>query len=125
MAKDEKKQDDGGAGKLTLGGKTLSLKGNVGAQVRQNITQGARGGNVAVEVRRKRAPDAPQNEQQPQEDSNLSSDERDARARALKAALSGGERKSSLPQRRITIEDKKKEFNEQYEKYDKVKFKSS
>ncbi len=114
MAKDEKKQDDGD-GKLTLGGKgTLSLKGNVGAAVRQNITQGARGGNVAVEVRRKRAPDVVQSEQ-PQEDINLTSDEREARSRALKAAIAGGERKSSLPQRRITIEDKKKEEAEKEE----------
>lgn len=118
MAKDEKKQDDGGAAKLTLGAKTLSLKGNAGAQVRQNITQGARGGNVAVEVRRKRAPDAPlqpQQQQQQPDDLNLTNDEREARARALKASLAGGERKSSLPQRRITIEDKKKEAAEKEE----------
>jgi translation initiation factor IF-2 len=111
MVKDEKKQDESGAGKLSLGGKTLSLKGNIGAQVRQNITQGSRGGNVAVEVRRKRAPDnsVAQTEHQPLEDVHLTSDEREARARALKAAMASGERKSSLPQRRITIEDKKKE----------------
>ncbi len=121
MSKDEAKKDEGGSGKLTLGAKTLSLKGNVGAQVRQNMTQGARGGNVAVEVRRKRAPEPElkqeqsQQQQLPQEEIALTNDERDTRARALKAAIEGGQRKSSLPQRRITIEDKKKEEAEKEE----------
>jgi translation initiation factor IF-2 len=117
MAADEQKKEQGeGGGKLTLGGKgTLSLKGGAAAQARQNVTQGARGGHVAVEVRRKRTPTpgetaAPETSAPTQEDDvHLTSDERDARARALKAAMTGGERKSSLPQRRITIEDKKKE----------------
>ena len=107
---DQKKTDDGAeGGKLSLGAKgTLSLKGNVGAQVRQNLSPGGRGHNVAVEVRRKRAPDQTRPESG-QEDS-LTTEERESRARALQQALSDpNARKSSLPQRRITIEDKKKE----------------
>lgn len=106
---DQVKTDGDEPGKLALSGKsTLSLKGNIGAQVRQNITHGARGGNVAVEVRRKRAPDretGPTQDEEPQ----LTSSEREARARALRLATEGAQRKTSLPQRRITIEDKKKE----------------
>lgn len=122
MGKDEQTKKDEAAsagGKLSLGaGKgTLSLKSGAGSQVRQNVAQGTRGSSIAVEVRRKRVPGS---EEQPQtiqsnEDARLTSDEREARARALKAALEGSEKKTSLPQRRITIEDKKKEEAEKAE----------
>ncbi|MCC7305159.1 MAG: translation initiation factor IF-2 [Alphaproteobacteria bacterium] len=109
-AKDQKQEKEGA--KLSLGGGkgTLSLKGNVGAQVRQSMTQGARGGHVAVEVRRKRGPAPGESSASvSEEDVHLTNEERDARARALQQAMEGGQKKTSLPQRRITIEDKKKE----------------
>jgi translation initiation factor IF-2 len=81
------------------GGGTLSLKGNAAAQARSNMT-GGRGGTV-VEVRRRRVgarSEAAQAEQAPvaatpaadnahSELHNLSSAERDARAKALREAL--------------------------------------
>jgi translation initiation factor IF-2 len=112
--KDDQNADDKpqASGKLSLGGGkgTLSLKANVGPQVRQNIAHGGRGNNVSVEVRRKRVGSGSDQASGGAPDVSLTSDEMDSRARALQAALAeGGQRKSSLPQRRITIEDKKKE----------------
>ncbi len=95
--------------KLSLGGKgTLSLKGNAGSQIRQNMNQGQSG--FSVEVRRKRGPvgtgGASPSEQQ---DDMLTSEERESRARALQNAIADGAKpKSNLPKRR-TIEDIKKE----------------
>ncbi len=102
-----KDKADGGK-KLTLGGKgTLSLKGNAGA-LRPNIGQSP--GGFSVEVRRKRSgPSTTQDQQQTQEDAHLTSEERDARARALQNAMAEGSKpKTNLPKRR-TIEDVKKE----------------
>lgn len=88
---------------LSLGGKgTLSLKGGVAApaagggtqQIRQSLSQG-RGKAVAVEVRRKRGPDAKPHEEEavagtaapaPTEAQQLTSEEREARIRALQLA---------------------------------------
>lgn len=76
---------------LTLGAKTLSLKGNAGAQARQSLS-GGRSGTV-VEVRRRRT-GTKQDEQSSGLDAALSSElhsltseERDARAKALREAL--------------------------------------
>lgn len=106
--KDEKK--DGGKKTLSLGGKgTLSLKGGA---PRSSVPSGG----VAVEVRRKRtaapAPStpAPKQTEAAAEDAHLTSEEAERRAKALQAALEGGNKsRSSLPKRRTTIEDKKKE----------------
>ena len=83
---------------LTLGAKpagTLSLKGSAAAQARQNLTGGSSRGTV-VEVRRRRvggkqeeaAPQAgPVDETLSSELHSLTSEERDARAKALREAL--------------------------------------
>ena len=97
---DKKAEDKGGKKTLSLGG-TLSLKGGGAPK------PSAAPGTVAVEVRRKRA-SAPANTDASSND-KLSSAERDARAEALKRAMSDGSKKTSLPKRRTTIEDKKKE----------------
>jgi translation initiation factor IF-2 len=110
--KDKDKEKPEGKGKpLGLSAKgTLSLKGNVEAQVRQNIVQGrgpARG--VAVEVRRKRAHPNQPGEDHPAEDLHLTSEERESRARALRESREKGDQgKTSLPKRQ-TIESKKRE----------------
>lgn len=101
----EEQKDDKPKKTLSLGG-TLSLKGGPSAP--------RAGGGVAVEVRRKRsAPQARTTASQTQESSDdlsLTSQEREARAQALQKALAdGGAKKTSLPKRRTTIEDKKKE----------------
>ena len=93
---------DAGKKTLSLGG-TLSLKGGGGPK------PAAAPGTVAVEVRRKRSPAAPAQPSKPAEDDKLSSAERDARAKALEQALADGGKKTSLPKRRTTIEDKKKQ----------------
>ncbi|MGH1376624.1 MAG: translation initiation factor IF-2 [Alphaproteobacteria bacterium] len=85
---------------LSLSGKTLSLKG--GAPSRSSSSAG--GASVSVEVRRKRA--APKASQA--QDKTLTNNERDARAKALQAALAGSDKKRALPKRQITtLEDKK------------------
>ncbi len=104
--KDDDKKEETGKKTLSLGG-TLSLKG--GAQAGPKT---ASPGTVAVEVRRKRAPApaASSTETSSKDDDHLSNAEREARAKALEQALAdGGKSKSSLPKRRTTIEDKKKE----------------
>jgi len=78
------------------GGGTLSLKGSAAAQARQNLTGGNRG--TVVEVRRRRPPGKQESESQGNTDSgssgefgdlhNLTQEERDARAKALREALS-------------------------------------
>jgi translation initiation factor IF-2 len=103
----ETKDKAGDGKKLTLGAKgTLSLKGNAGAQLRP---MGQSSGGFSVEVRRKRSGPSTQEQQHTQEDVNLTSEERDARARALQNAIAEGSKpKTNLPKRR-TIEDVKKE----------------
>ena len=81
---------------LSLGAKTLSLKGNASAQVKQNLSGGGRG--TVVEVRRRRVGGKPEETSAPtnlggidpslsSELHSLTSEERDARARALREAL--------------------------------------
>lgn len=91
--------EDKGKKPLSLGSKagggTLSLKGNAAAQARQNLSGGSRG--TVVEVRRRRTPGrdeapqgaAPQAAESPASSDlhNLSSAEREARAKALREAL--------------------------------------
>jgi translation initiation factor IF-2 len=95
---------------LGLGGKgTLSLKsGTLGAPpARQGVTHGRSGAHVAVEVRRDRT--KPKEESSVQEDPNLTNEESERRARALRQAMEeGNQRKTTLPKRR-TIESKKQE----------------
>lgn len=108
----EEKKDEKPSKKLSLGGKgTLSLKG--GAAAVRPGTSSASG--VAVEVRRKRTSAPKKAEQQSggNEDARLTSQEREARAKALELAKqSGGQTKSSLPKRH-TIESVKKKEAEQ------------
>jgi len=104
----DKKDDKKPAEKKTLSlGGTLSLK--AGGAPRTPAP-----GTVAVEIRRKRSATAaaPSNTSKPVQgdDTHLSAAERAARAKALEQALAdGGKSKTSLPKRRTTIEDKKKE----------------
>jgi translation initiation factor IF-2 len=123
-AKDNKSDENNTAKKpLSLGGKgTLSLKGGASLTPR---TGAPSGGVVAVEVRRSKRTIAPASPTpaaapeplQPQntntrtnEDLRLTSEERESRARALQAALAEGNKpRSTMPVRRTTIEDKKKE----------------
>ncbi|MEM7650959.1 MAG: translation initiation factor IF-2 [Pseudomonadota bacterium] len=106
--KDDKKDEKSGGKKtLSLGG-TLSLKGGASSPPAPRASSP---GTVAVEVRRKRAP-APEKKDAPSkaDESGLSSEEREARAKALEKALKDGDSaKTTLPKRRTTIEDKKKE----------------
>ncbi len=91
MSNDQEKKTD----KLTLSGKTLSLKGNVGAsigtsgtsagQVRQSFS-GGRTKSVAVEVRRQRGTEKPVENTPSQTDL-----EREKRARVLQEALANKE----------------------------------
>lgn len=99
--KKEKDDNEKSAGKtLSLSGKTLSIKGG-GAKA-----GGSRPNTVSVEVRRKRTTTT----QKSEEDKTLTNNEKDARAKALEAALKGGAKKKELPKRRVmTLEDKKAE----------------
>jgi len=98
------KDNDTKGGKLTLSGKTLSLKGNVAGssigtsgtsagQVRQSFS-GGRTKAVAVEVRRQRGPLNDKDERTP---GALSEGEREARARALKEALANKDAVAAQP----------------------------
>lgn len=97
---------------LSLGG-TLSLKGGSGGANRPAPSPGT----VAVEVRnRKRTAPAPRSVEDTRKaskaatESALSSQEREARAKALQQAMSDdAPKKTSLPKRRTTIEDVKAE----------------
>ncbi|MFA5592196.1 MAG: translation initiation factor IF-2 [Micavibrio sp.] len=97
----ESKEDKKDKKPLTLGAKpggTLSLKGSAAAQARQNLAGPGSGRGTVVEVRRRRTAGkaeeaAPQqaasvDEALSSELHNLTSEERDARARALREALS-------------------------------------
>ena len=88
--KDKEKKEDGK--KLTLGAKgTLSLKGNVGSQLRQNMGQPA--GGFSVEVRRRRAPGASGETTGAQPAETLfSNEERESRAPALQNPMAEGAR---------------------------------
>ena len=95
----ESNKDDKEKKPLTLGAKpagTLSLKGSAAAQARSSLGGASSGRGTVVEVRRRRvsgkADDAPQqsgvvDEALSNELHNLSSAERDARAKALREAL--------------------------------------
>lgn len=90
---------------LTLSGKTLSLKGGAAKS-----SAGSRSGasSVAVEVRRTRKPTTTASSSRPQEDLQLTTDERENRARVLQAALAGEGKRKEMPKRRVmTLEDKK------------------
>lgn len=95
------KEETKPAGKtLSLSGKTLSLKAGGGS------SSGAPASKVSVEIRRKRV--TPSEKLVANGDARLTSGEKDARARALEAALSGATKKKELPKRRVmTLEDKK------------------
>jgi translation initiation factor IF-2 len=71
------------------GGGTLSLKGSAAAQARQNLSGGGRG--TVVEVRRRRTPgqkdDSPASGEFGTDLHSLTSEEREARAKALREAL--------------------------------------
>ena len=95
----ESNKDDKEKKPLSLGAKpggTLSLKGSAAAQARQNLGGASSGRGTVVEDRRRRAPgkadDAPQqaggvDEALANELHSLTSEERDARAKALREAL--------------------------------------
>ncbi|MGB0719663.1 MAG: translation initiation factor IF-2, partial [Bdellovibrionales bacterium] len=112
---DDTKDDKPAKKTLSLGGGTLSLKGGA--------ARPASGGSpgVAVEVRRTRRSTASSKPAQSAaeqsaanakaaEELRLTSQEREARAKALQKALADdGAKKTALPKRRTTIEDKKKQ----------------
>ncbi len=104
--KETSKDSKSGKKTLSLGG-TLSLKG--GTTNRPTPSPGT----VAVEVRnRKRGASSASKaaSEQPKEDLTLTNQEREARARALQQAMSeDAPKKTSLPKRRTTIDDVKKE----------------
>ncbi len=102
---DEKEEKKKGGKTLSLSGKTLSLKGGPGARAKTGGSS-----SVAVEVRRKRTQTSSRSDDSSRNEETLTSNERDARARALKAALEGDAKKKALPKRRVmTLEDKKAE----------------
>ena len=103
--KKEKEEEKKSSGKtLSLSGKTLSLKGGTSSRSKSG------GANVAVEVRRKRTQQTSRRDDTKSGDESLTNEEKDARARALKAALEGEAKKKALPKRRVmTLEDKKAE----------------
>lgn len=106
---DETKKKSGTT--LSLSGKTLSLKG--GTPTARRSRGGISTPTVSVEVRRKRLSPAEKKEEVARkvaEEEHLTSNERETRERALKAALSGDTKKKALPKRRVmTLEDKKAE----------------
>ncbi len=101
-AKEKKESKSEEKGKKTLSlGKTLSLKSG---------TRPTASNSATVEVRRKRTTTTQTTSKTDDTDETLTSSEKDARARALKAALAGDTKKKSLPKRRVmTLEDKKAE----------------
>ena len=94
---------------LSLSGKTLSLKSG-------GATGGSGSSRVSVvEVRRKRAATAHKNGDATL-DKSLTTNEKDARSRALEAAMAGDNNKKALPKRRVvTLEDKKTKEAEEEE----------
>ncbi len=96
---------------LSLSGKTLGVPGGATAPPRQNVTQGRSGATVAVEVRRKRAPGSPgEDDTEGNKQRQLTQEEKESRAKALRdSTAEGGSRKSTLPKRRTTIESKEAE----------------
>ncbi len=103
MTENNKKNDDEKKEKktLSLSGKTLSLK--------PGGSRSSSGGGATVEVRRKRTADRSV-QKNSAVDESLTNSEKDARARALQAALDGESKKKALPKRRVmTLEDKKAE----------------
>lgn len=109
---DTTKSDEQPKKKLSLGKGTLSLKGAASPSRRPASSPGS----VSVEVRRKRSPSSESKSASDASDEHLTDQEREARARALKAAAESGVQKTSLPKRRVTLEDKKREEKEQARK---------
>lgn len=105
--KKEKQEEKKDAGKtLSLSGKTLSLKG--GSSPARTGSGG--GASVSVEVRRKRSQPASKTTRTVKTDESLTSNEKEARAKALQAAIDGASSKKALPKRRVmTLADKKAE----------------
>jgi len=112
--KTDETKDDAGKGKKTLSlGGTLSLKAGSGGTNRPAPSPGT----VAVEVRNRKRSAPAGGKEEPKSTpadaaaSRLSSQEREARAKALQQAMSddGAAKKTALPKRRTTIEDVKKE----------------
>ncbi|MCB1592988.1 MAG: translation initiation factor IF-2 [Alphaproteobacteria bacterium] len=110
MTEKTKKENNGdkdkGSKTLSLSGKTLSLKGASGPS--RGVSPASHGPSVAVEVRRKRKTSVGQEGKSGAEDKkdlHLTDEEREARARALKEALSGETKKRELPKRRVTTLD--------------------
>ncbi len=103
MTDTNEKKTSTGSKTLSLSGKTLSL-GAGGAK-----TGGGAARNISVEVRRKRtAVGGANNSTTGNADTSLTTSEKDARARALQAALAGEATKKELPKRRVmTLKDKK------------------
>tara|TARA_R110001592_G_scaffold16881_9_gene71615 strand:+ start:39592 stop:42066 length:2475 start_codon:yes stop_codon:yes gene_type:complete len=101
---EEETEKKSGGSTLSLSGKTLSIKGGTGTRSKSGTS------NVAVEVRRKRSQTSSKSSADDKNDERLTSNEKTARARALKAALEGDAKKKALPKRRVmTLEDKKAE----------------
>ncbi|MCB1531368.1 MAG: translation initiation factor IF-2 [Alphaproteobacteria bacterium] len=98
----DKKDEKGTGGKKTLSlGGTLSLKGGAAPSRTPSSSSG-----VAVEVRRKRTAPKPEAKDEPR----LTSQEREARAKALELAKQAGDQApSSLPKRHTIESVKKKE----------------
>lgn len=98
---DEKKSKGGKT--LSLSGKTLSLKAGGGSR-------SSSGAGVSVEVRRSKRSTGTIEKKLADEDAHLSDAQKEARAKALQAAMTGDGKKKELPKRRVmTIEDKKAE----------------
>ncbi|MDH5723068.1 MAG: translation initiation factor IF-2 [Alphaproteobacteria bacterium] len=120
----EQKKEDKGTTKagntLSLSGRTLSLKSGD----KKTISK-PRGNAVAVEVKRARkAPLSSPDNNKDQKDLHLTTQEREARQKALEAALSGSAKKKELPKRRVmTIEDKKAKEEEKRQEKEKERAK--
>lgn len=116
---DKSKDNKSGGKTLSLSGKTLSLKaGGASSAPPQN-----RGVSVEVRNRKRNAPATPTRAtekapssaaQKDTKDESLTSSEKSARERALKAAMAGDSKKRELPKRRVmTLDDKKKAEEEE------------
>ncbi len=110
--KEETKKTTGKSKTLSLSGKTLSLK--TGGATGAGALAGKSGSGVVttVAVRRKRSSltqqQATKESQANNDETKLTEEQKDARVRALQAALEGNVKKKELPKRRITtLEDKK------------------
>ena len=118
----EQKENDNNTTKagstLSLSGKTLSLKPGD-----KKTSSKPRSNSVAVEVKRARkAAPSQSDSRKNQGDLHLTSQERDARQKALEAALSGSAKKKELPKRRVmTLEAKKAKEEEKRQEEEKAR----